>query len=325
MEYRKLGSSGVLVSSVSLGTMNVSSDKSKSNHLSLFESAINDGVNYIDTADNYCDGEAENFVGELISKLDRNRLLLSTKCFFPKDDTKITRGLTRKNLLNTVETSLKKFGTDYIDILYCHRFDKTTPLEETISAMHDLIQSGKVLYWGISSYSTFQLCNTFYTARLMGVPTPIVTQHAYNIFNRTIEMEHHEALLGTGMGVVAYYTLAQGILTGKYTNGIPSGSRASFSMNKNTMWDFSEQNLRKATSFAHLCSEIGLSPSVLAIKWVLRNSNVSTALTNINSQSQWRDLTKTFDKELPQDIWGRIDEIFLNIPVNQYTGLRYQS
>lgn len=323
MEYRQLGKSGLRISSVSLGTMNLHLQKDEGQRKRVLEAAIEAGINFIDTADNYANGNAETFVGQMLKNVERSRILVGTKCYFPKSDSPLERGLTRKNILHSVHSSLSRMKTDFIDILFLHRYDTTTPVEETLYALKQLMDSGEVLYWGACACSPFQLSSLHFNSLRMGIPQPVALQHAYNPFNRTIELDLSEVLAETAIGVLGYYPLAQGVLTGKYTYSISSDSRAADASSKQTMWDLRPDRLKKAEKFRELAESYGISPAVLAIKWSLRHPLLSSALTGFSNPSQLDEAVKGLDRVLPVSVWEDISLIFDNDPLNPYTGTSY--
>lgn len=324
MQFSELGHSGVNISKLSLGTLNVLKGGSVKEKLEIFDAAFDHGVNYFDTSDNYEKGEAEKFLGTFISSKDRSKVLIGTKCFFPKDDSPLHRGLKKENIDYTVDTSLQRLNTDYLDLFYCHRFDPDTPLEETVTAIQDHIKAGKILHWGVSVFSVSQLYEIYYTAKELNCPLPIVGQYPYNIFNRTIEMDLKDAFLNLNIGVVAYYPLSQGILTGKYAGSIVGGSRAADPEQKKQMWDFTDDKIKKANEFAELARSFGYAPSALAVKWCMRHPAVCSTLSNVNNLKQLKENLEFINVDLTPKIISEIERIFNNAPVNQYTGQKYQ-
>lgn len=322
MLYKALGQTGIHISQLSLGTMTVLKGGSPSDKLKLYDAARDSGINYFDTSDNYENGESEKFLGAFLRGKDRTKLYIGTKCFFPKPEYP-SGGLSRENILETVDRSLQRMGTDYIDIFYCHRYDRNTPVQETITAIQSLIDTGKVRHWGISAFSTAQLCEMYYTAREMKCSLPTVGQYPYNLFNRTIEMELKEALQTLDLGVIGYYPLAQGVLTGKYSTPGDGESRASDPGLKKQMWDLTDYKLTKVSEYLKLCTRLGVSPSALALRWCLHNDRVSSTLSNVNNFNQLQENLKFISVDLDPQIAGEIEAIFQNAPANPYTGQKY--
>ena len=320
MEYSRINKSGVEISKVSLGTLII---KEKSFTSKLISYAIDKGVNYFDTSDGYLAGESETILGEILSNYKRETYLLGSKAFFSKGDSVLQKGLNKKNIFHSVDNSLKKLKTDYLDIFYCHRFDLNTPVEETLDAINSLINQGKIVSWGVCGYSVFQLCDFYYTAKQKLISTPSVAQYAYNLFNRTIELELHEALRKLEVGVIGYYPLAQGILSGKYQKGIPHYSRASDLEFQKNMWDFTPEKIKKSVEFKGFAESKGVSPSALAIFWCLSNVNVKSVITNASTIKQFEENLNFNQISLEKEEMIELENIFNNYPVNPYTGLKF--
>jgi aryl-alcohol dehydrogenase-like predicted oxidoreductase len=215
VKYRKLGHSGLAVSEVALGswlTMGASGDAAESER--IVRRAFELGVNLFDTADAYAGGEAERVLGRALSGLSRHRLVIATKCYQPMSDDPNDRGLSRKHLFESVHASLRRLGTDYLDLHQCHRPDRDTPLEETVRAYDDLIRSGKVLYWGVSEWSEGRVARACRIADRLGAPRPISNQPQYSLLVRHVERRLFAAQARCGLGQIVWSPLAQGALTG---------------------------------------------------------------------------------------------------------------
>jgi aryl-alcohol dehydrogenase-like predicted oxidoreductase len=227
MEYQRLGISGLMVSPVCLGTMMFGDQTNEKTANQIISSARDAGVNFIDTANVYNEGESERIVGKSIRK-DRDAWVLATKVGSPRGDSPYEATLNRKRILKAADDSLKRLGTDYIDIYYLHRDDQDTPLEEPLSALGQLIADGKVRYWGFSNFHAWRIAEVCLTCEMMGLPGPVVTQPCYNAMNRMIELEFLPACHRFGIGVVPYSPLARGVLSGKYPvkGDAPKGTRA---------------------------------------------------------------------------------------------------
>lgn len=320
MEYSRINKIGVEISKVSLGTL-VLKDKIFSS--TLFGYALDNGINYFDTSDGYLGGESEIILGEILSNYKRDTYLLGSKAYFSKGESVLQQGLNKKNIFHSVENSLRKLKTDYLDIFYCHRFDVHTPIEETLDAIHQLMHQGKILHWGVCGYSVFQLCETYYQAKQRLISLPAVAQYAYNLYNRSIELELQEALCKLDIGVIGYYPLAQGILTGKYTQGVPSDSRASVIEFKKSMWDFTPEKILQSSRFKDFAESKGYTPASLALFWCLKNKNIKSVITNASSLEQFDDNLKFHQINLVEDELIELEKIFNNQPVNPYTGLKF--
>ena len=320
MEYSRINKIGVEISKVSLGTL-VLKDKSFTSTLLCY--ALDNGVNYFDTSDGYLGGESEIILGEILSNYKRDTYLLGSKAYFSKGESVLQKGLNKKNIFHSVENSLRKLKTDYLDIFYCHRFDLHTPIEETLDAIHQLMHQGKILHWGVCGYSVFQLCETYYQAKQRLISLPAVAQYAYNLYNRSIELELQEALCKLDIGVIGYYPLAQGILTGKYNQGVPSDSRASVTELKKSMWDFTPEKILQSSRFTDFAKSKGLSPASLALQWCFNNTNIKSVLTQASTLQQFEDSLHCFQIKLEQEDFIELEKIFINLPVNPYTGLKF--
>ena len=320
MEYSRIHKIGIEISKISLGTLVI---KDREITSKLIDHAIDNGVNYFDTSDGYLDGFAEEILGDILMNHKRDTYILGTKAFFSKGDSLLQKGLTKKNIFHSVEDSLRKLRTDYLDIFYCHRFDSDTPIEETLEAIQVLINQGKILNWGVCGFSVYQLCETFYQAKQKLISTPAIAQYPYNLYNRTIELELNEALKKLEIGVIGYYPLAQGILTGKYTNGIPSNSRASDLALKKSMWDFNSEKIMKSTIFKDFAESRELTPASLAIFWCFNNKNIKSVITNASSIEQFEDNLKFLQISLEKEELIELENIFNNYPVNPYTGFKF--
>ena len=227
MEHRRLGNTGLKVSAVSIGgwlTFGKSVDEEATRRIS--RAAIDGGVSFVDLADVYGpDGAAERTVGAILPDYRRSALVISSKVFWPTGEGPNDRGLSRKHIMESCERSLKRLGTDYIDLYFCHREDPETPLEETARAMDDLVRQGKILYWGTSCWSASTLLKTHALAGLRGLYAPVVEQPRYNLLRRDVERRVMPVAKRLGMGLVVWSPLASGALTGKYDEGVPEGSR----------------------------------------------------------------------------------------------------
>ncbi|HYO88548.1 MAG TPA: aldo/keto reductase family protein [Candidatus Limnocylindrales bacterium] len=311
MEYRNLGKSGLKVSVLSLGAwLSYGHKGSEAEAIATIHRAIELGANFIDVADVYADGRAETMVGKAIAGMKRSDLVISTKAFWPMSDNVNDRGLSRKHLFESVEASLKRFGIDYVDLFFCHRFDPETPLEETVRAIADLIRQGKILYWGTSMWTAAQIDAVFDVVIKMGAYGPVVEQPKYNMLDRdVVEGPLEEAVKRHGMGLVTFSPLAQGVLTGKYNAGIPEGSRAT-TVDEN--WfnrGLSQERLDKARALDTLAREMGTTSGALALAWVIRHPQVSSAITGATRPDQVEQNFAALDVTITDEVAARIDQI----------------
>ena len=228
MHYRRLGRSGLKISEISLGSwVTVGSQIDEQTSIELFQAAYDAGVNFFDNADIYANGQAETVMGKAIAGLPREALVLSSKVFWPTLPGPNGRGLSRKHIIESVNNSLKRIGTDYLDLYFCHRFDPDTPVDEVVYTMDMLVRQGKILYWGTSEWRAWQVTEAMSLANLHHWAAPSMEQPQYNMFHRRrVEMELAPICKEYGLGLTTWSPLYYGVLTGKYNDGIPSGSRA---------------------------------------------------------------------------------------------------
>jgi voltage-dependent potassium channel beta subunit len=315
MEYRKVGTSGLNVSAISLGAWLTygSSRVEEDTAIACVRRAIEKGVNFIDVADIYSYGRAESVVGEAIKPFQRHKLVISTKAYWPMSDDVNDRGLSRKHIIESVNQSLKRFDQEYVDIFFCHRYDENTPVEETVRAVETLIQQGKILYWGTSMWTAANLDEAAEVVKRLNVNRPITEQPLYNMLDRDgVEGDLEKAMMRHGMGLVVWSPLAQGVLTGKYNNGVPDDSRA-----KQVNW-FSDQisadRIEKARALTTLAQEVGTTPAALALAWTLKNPFVASAITGATKTSHVDENLKALDVKIDEALNARIEAILQNKP-----------
>lgn len=316
MEYRRVGKSGLKVSAISLGAWLTygSSRVQEEAAEACLKTAIEHGVTFIDVADMYSYGRAEELVGRVVKDFKRSDLVISTKAFWPMSDNPNDRGLSRKHITESVHKSLKRFDMDYIDIFFCHRYDDETPVEETVRAIDDLVQQGKILYWGTSMWNAANIHEGVQTARAVNANRPIVEQPEYNMIDRSfVETGLETALAAAGMSLVVWSPLAQGILTGKYNEGIPAGSR-----HETVDWfknHITPAKLEKARGITALAHEMGTTPAALAIAWCLKNPLVASAITGATRPEQVHENLRALEVSITPEIDARIEAILQNKPV----------
>lgn len=319
MEYRKLGNSGLKVSAISLGAWITygSSGVQDDTAVQCIHRAIEQGINFIDVADVYEKGEAEKVVGQAITSHERSDLVISTKAFWPMSDNVNDRGLSRKHIIESVNKSLKRLNTDYVDIFFCHRYDDEVPVEETIRAIDDLITQGKILYWGTSMWTAANLDAAFDVLKQHpGFDRPVVEQPLYNMLDReVVEGDLEKAMRQHEMSLVVWSPLAQGVLTGKYNNGVPEDSRAK-APNVNYDWfqgQLSEDRLSKARAITALAQEMGTTPAALAIAWTIKNPVVASAITGATKLEQVDQNVRALDVKITPEIDERIEAILRGV------------
>ena len=325
MNYRHLGRSGLQVSELSLGswvTFHNQADVDAA--VELMSAARDYGVNFFDNAEIYAGGKSEEVMGAALKRLGwrRSSYLVSTKFYWGiNDGVNGKNTLNRKRLIEVINGSLQRFGLDYVDLIFCHRPDPTTPIEETVWAMHNIIEWGKALYWGTSEWSAAEIIAAIEIAEKHHLHKPVMEQPHYNMLVRErFEKEYARLFKDYGYGSTTWSPLASGLLTGKYNNGIPADSRGSlpgYEWLRDSLSD--EQRITKVRALQPLADEIGASLAQMAIAWCLKNPNVSTIITGSSRVSQVHENMKALDvvEKLTPDLMKRIDETLGNNPNQQ--------
>ena len=319
MEYKNLGKSGLKVSRLSLGSW-LTFGKQIGNNIAgdLMDLAYDKGVNFFDNAEIYAKGESERVMGEILSKRDwrRDSYIVSSKAFFGEGGELPTqRGLSRKHLVEACEAALKRMKLDYLDLYYCHRPDKETPISETVWTMHNLIQQGKILYWGTSEWSAQEIMEAHMVAERYNLIGPTMEQPQYNMLHRDkVEVEYDQIYKTVGLGTTIWSPLGSGILTGKYNDGMAEKTRLSMDgmewLKDKSLVDENLKKVRKLTIFA---KEIGTTMPKLAIAWCLKNENVSTAILGASKVNQLEETLTAIDDvqllttEVMENIGGILD------------------
>ena len=301
--YAALGHSGLKVSPLWLGTMMFGDQTDEAEAARIVAAAREAGINGIDTADAYTAGESERIVGRLIAP-DRQRWVLATKVANPMSDEPNDRGLSRRWITHAVEASLRRLNTDWIDVYYLHREDATTPMEETLSVLARLIESGKVHYFGVSNFRAWRVARMVELCRQMGVAQPIVCQPPYNAMTRAIETELLPCCAHYGVGAVTYSPLARGVLTGKYSpDAAPeAGTRAARADKRLMQTEWRPESLAFAQRIQAHASKRGMSASQFATAWVLNNQFVTGVIGGPRTLAQWTDYLGALALELtPED------------------------
>ncbi len=288
--YQALGASGLKVSKLWLGTMMFGDQTPEAEAANIVATSLDAGLNAIDTADVYAGGESERIVGRLIAP-NRDHWVLATKLANPVGPGPNQRGLSRRHVMQAVDASLARLGTDWIDVLYLHRDDPTTPLEETLAAAALLIERGRVHYFGLSNFRAWRVAQVVEMCRAMGLPAPIVCQPPYSAMSRQIETELLPCCAHYGVGAVVYSPLARGVLSGKYTPNAapPEGSRAARNDPRILQTEFRPESLALAQRVAEHARARGLTPTQLALGWVWNNRLVNGLIGGPKTLAQWQD------------------------------------
>ena len=318
MHYRRLGRTGLKVSEISLGAwVTFGNQIDEQTAIDLIHAAYEQGINFFDNADMYASGRAETVMCQAIQGLPREALVLSSKVFWPTMPGPNGRGLSRKHIFESVHASLRRLGTDYLDLYFCHRYDPDTPLEEVVRAMDDLIHQGKILYWGTSEWEASQVAQAWGVARQFGLTPQAVEQPQYNLFRRQrVEMELAPLCREFGIGLTTWSPLFYGILSGKYNSGIPEGSRAARQEMGWVRDEITPDRISTVRRLSELAQELDLTPAQLAIAWVLRRKEVSSVITGATRLEQLDENLETVEAEklLTEDILDTIDEIVDTAP-----------
>ena len=317
MNYRRLGRCGLKVSELSFGSwVTYGNQMGESVARECMAAAYDAGVNFFDNAEVYAKGQSETIMGESLKKLGwrRSSYIVSTKFYWGLHDRPNEKGtLNRKYLMGAIDGSLERFGLDYVDLVYCHRPDPETPIEETVYAMSDMIRQGKALYWGTSEWSAAEIAAAIEIATRHHLHRPVVEQPQYNLFHRErVEREYARLYDDYGLGTTIWSPLASGLLTGKYNDGVPPGSRATL---KGYEW-ISERvldadKLRRVRQLVPIAKELSCTMAQLALAWCLRNPRVSSVITGASRPAQVTENMKALAvvPRLTPEVLARIDAI----------------
>ena len=310
MDYKNLGNSGLKVSPICLGTMMFGERTDEAEAARIVASAREAGVNFIDTADVYTKGESEKITGRLI-KADRDRWVLATKVANAMGDDPNRRGTGRKWIMQAIDESLERLGTDYVDIYYLHRDIESTPLEETVRAMDDLVRAGKIRHFALSNFRGWRIAQVLHVCSALGAAPPVCVQPYYNAMNRQPENDVLPACAFFGLGVVPYSPLARGVLTGKYTPGAqpPEGSRAGRKDKRILETEFREESLAIAQKLKEHAARKGSTAGHFAVRWVLNNSIVSSVIAGPRTLEQWKDYLAALDAKFDAEDEALVDSL----------------
>ncbi|MBS2963467.1 aldo/keto reductase family protein [Actinocrinis puniceicyclus] len=312
MEFRHLGRSGLVISEIAYGNWITHGNQVEAEAAhACVRAALEAGITTFDTADVYAGTRAETVLGDALKGQRREGLEIFTKVFWPTGPGRNDRGLSRKHILESINGSLRRLQTDYVDLYQAHRYDHSTPLEETMQAFADVVRSGKALYIGVSEWNAAQIRAAADLARQLGVPL-ISSQPQYSMLWRVIEAEVVPACEELGIGQIVWSPIAQGVLTGKYLPGKPppAGSRATDPVGGNFVKELlNDDVLARVRQLAPLAQEAGLTMAQLAVAWVLQNRNVSAAIIGASRPGQVEENVKAAGVKLDDGLLKRIDEI----------------
>ena len=313
MKYRNLGKWGLKLSEVALGSWvtDLAGTEAEKTALETVNRAFDLGVNFFDCADAYSGGAAERFFGKALSQHARNEFVVSSKVFFPMGPGANDWGLSRKHIIEQLDKTLKNMKLDYIDLYFCHRFDPTTPIEETMQALSDMVAAGKILYYGVSEWSPVQITEALAIVRENHLRPLSVIQPQYNMADRYIEDEIMGICEKNGVGIVPFSPLAQGLLTGKYRKGLPlpAGSRATWQADKQINNLLTDDNLDKVEALLKVADGLGIPLSVLALAWILRKKEISSVITGASRPSQLEANVAASGYPIPDDALAEIERI----------------
>jgi len=322
MEYRQLGRCGVRVSRLCLGTMMFGGATNCEDSTRIVHAAIDQGINFVDTANMYSAGESERVVGQAIADR-RDRVVLATKGRQPMGDGPNDSGASRVHLLRELDASLQRLGTDHVDLYYVHAPDPTTPAEETLRALDDMVHSGKVRYLGCSNFRAWQLCESLWTSDKLNLHRYACVQPLYNAVNRDIEVELLPLCQQHGVGVVNYSPLARGVLTGKYRPGTepPVGSRAARGDARIRQTELREESLDISQQIAKHCESRGIAPSQFGIAWCLANRNITSTIIGPRTWEQFEDNLVALGVSIGEEDERLVDAL---VPPGEHSGYGFQ-
>ncbi len=313
MPYRRLGNAGVKVSALSLGgwTTFGGSIADADAAAAIIRRAFDAGVNFFDIADVYAKGEAEKQMGAVLRHLPRHELVISSKVFWPMSDDVNDRGLSRKHIIESVEKSLARIGTDYLDVYFCHRFDDDVAVEETARAMDDLIHQGKVLYWGTSEWTGAQLRDVHAVCDRRNLFSPVVEQPQYSLLARTkVESDVQPQAKSLGMGLVVWSPLASGVLTGKYDNGVPAGSRLESMAWLRDKFLKDDVVIDRVKQFGVVANDVGTSRTRLALAWALARPGISSVIMGATSTTQLDENLGALEVKMTPELLQKLEKLF---------------
>ncbi len=325
MKYRNLGASGLKVSEIALGSWmtDLSNLKMVDTAKEIVNLAFENGINFFDCADAYSGGEAEKFLGQVLGNYKRSEFVVSSKVFFPVGPGVNDRGLSRKHIIESIDNTLKNMKLDYIDVYYCHRFDESTPMEETLRTLSELVSQGKILYYGVSEeWSAARIEKAEKIIEHYNLHPLTSVQPQYNMMDRYIENEIMDVCKNYGIGITPFSPLAQGLLTGKYKKGqpFPEGSRAITQGDHQVNALLTDENLDKVEELSKIASELGTNMPCLALAWILKQPMISCVIAGATKASQLQNNIAAVDVEIPEDAMKRINDILGFVKFERHVG-----
>ena len=315
MKYRRLGMWGLKLSEIGFGSWLILNRKDQDLATTLYRVAYEAGINFFDTANVYGGGRTEVLVGRALAPFRRDSYVLATKVYWPFEKDwpfpgANDRGLSRKHVFEQCHSSLKRLGTEYLDVYQCHRFDEHTPLLETCRSFNDLIDQGKVLYWGVSEWTAEQITEAVTICDDHSWHRPVSNQPLYNMLERHWEAEVFPTCARLGLGIVGFSPLAEGVLTGKYNNGVPPDSRAAHQQEGEFVRPrLTRENLARIKKLADLAAGLAVPLSNLAVAWCLRRPELTSAIIGASKPEQIVENVGAVDVELDDDVLDRINAI----------------
>ena len=313
MQYRQLGRSGLKISPICLGSMMFGGPTDEATSGRIIAKAREAGINFIDSADAYNAGKSEEVVGRAIAN-QRSNWVLATKLANPIGDDPNHGGLSRRWVFQACDASLKRLGTDFIDIYYLHKEDHTTPLDETVRAIGDLIRAGKLRYFGVSNYRAWRVAEICNICDRLGIDRPIASQPYYNAMNRMPEVEHFPACNFYGLGIVPYSPLARGVLTGKYAPDAapPADTRAGRNDKRMMQTEWRPESLQLAQQIKRHAEARGITAGQFAVSWVLNSSFVSAVIAGPRTEAQWDDYLSALDYRFTAEDEALVDRLVVS-------------
>ncbi|MDR9451320.1 MAG: aldo/keto reductase family protein [Acidimicrobiia bacterium] len=311
MRYRYLGKWGIKVSEIALGAWVTYGDTVHDKEViaEIVKIAYDGGINFFDNADIYAFGKAEEIMGEILADYPRHTLVLSTKAYWPMSQDVNDRGLSRKHIRESIHKSLRRLNTDYVDLYFAHRYDHEVPMEEIVTSFSGLVDEGKILYWGTSEWPASRLAEASVFAAANGLHPPAVEQPQYSmLYRERVEKRILREAKRFDMGLVVWSPLAMGMLTGKYDDGLPEGARLSEDEEMRGYF-FNEANQAKVRALKEIADGLGLSRTQLALAWVLRDSQMSCAITGATKPAQIQESLGAAGVDLSEDVLDRIDQV----------------